>query len=240
MAATKNEFPSIIRLNVGGTHFTTALSTLRKYENSMLAAMFSGRHHVQMDEERRYFIDSDPTYFLHILTFLRREQLPPTEIAREVAKEAQYYGIDALVDQLNQCQPLFGELIGRQEFVKQVPNYRKNLEEMISIAKEKAFGSRETRVTMRVFKEPPETSSPPPDFVTLEHTCTFEYAVSFGPWDASPGVKDLVDCIALDLKERRFDIQHQKKGECYKAAGRLGGRNFCCERQFFEFTFKWW
>ncbi|XP_035691953.1 BTB/POZ domain-containing protein KCTD7-like [Branchiostoma floridae] len=139
--AVTNKFPSIIRLNVGGTHFTTALSTLRKYENSMLAAMFSGRHLVEMDEEGRYFIDSDPTYFLHILTFLRRGQLPPTDIAREVVREAQYYGIDALVDQLSQCQPLFGEVVGRQEFVKQVPNYRMNLENMISIARRKLSGA---------------------------------------------------------------------------------------------------
>ncbi|KAF6725180.1 BTB/POZ domain-containing protein KCTD7 [Oryzias melastigma] len=39
----EQEFPEVISLNVGGTYFTTRLSTLRRYEDTMLAAMFSGR-----------------------------------------------------------------------------------------------------------------------------------------------------------------------------------------------------
>jgi len=37
----------------------------------MLAAMFSGRHFVQKDEDGRYFIDRDGTHFRYILNFLR-------------------------------------------------------------------------------------------------------------------------------------------------------------------------
>jgi hypothetical protein len=40
------EFPKIMRLSVGGQHFETSLETLCKDPNSMLAAMFSGRHYV--------------------------------------------------------------------------------------------------------------------------------------------------------------------------------------------------
>lgn len=58
-----SKFPEVISLNVGGTFFTTRLSTLRRYEDTMLAAMFSGRHHIPRDAEGRFFIDRDGAYF---------------------------------------------------------------------------------------------------------------------------------------------------------------------------------
>lgn len=57
------KFPNVISLNVGGYLFTTSLSTLQKYEDSMLAVMFSGRHEIVKDENGRYFIDRDGKYF---------------------------------------------------------------------------------------------------------------------------------------------------------------------------------
>lgn len=57
------QFPEVIPLNVGGTHFTTRLSTLRRFDDTMLAAMFSGRHHIPRDAEGRFFIDRDGKYF---------------------------------------------------------------------------------------------------------------------------------------------------------------------------------
>ena len=42
--------PSIVKLNVGGKRFTTSLQTLARDPNSMLAAMFSGRHEVETTE----------------------------------------------------------------------------------------------------------------------------------------------------------------------------------------------
>ncbi|CAF1263752.1 unnamed protein product [Didymodactylos carnosus] len=56
-------FPNVIDLNVGGYHYTTSLSTLRKYEDSMLAVMFSGRYQLVRDEEGHIFIDRDGKYF---------------------------------------------------------------------------------------------------------------------------------------------------------------------------------
>jgi len=41
--------PEVVDLNVGGVFHTTSLSTLQKYPDSMLAAMFSGRHHISTD-----------------------------------------------------------------------------------------------------------------------------------------------------------------------------------------------
>jgi hypothetical protein len=57
------QFPEVVPLNIGGAHFTTRLSTLRRYEDTMLAAMFSGRHYIPTDSEGRYFIDRDGTHF---------------------------------------------------------------------------------------------------------------------------------------------------------------------------------
>lgn len=57
------QFPNVIDLNVGGCHYTTSLSTLRKYEDSMLAVMFSGRYDLVKDEDGHIFIDRDGTFF---------------------------------------------------------------------------------------------------------------------------------------------------------------------------------
>lgn len=62
------QFPEVVPLNVGGMFFTTRLSTLRRYEDTMLAAMFSGRHYIPTDAEGRYFIDRDGTYFGYVTT----------------------------------------------------------------------------------------------------------------------------------------------------------------------------
>lgn len=81
----------MIPLNVGGHNFVTTLSTLTKNQDSMLAAMFSGRHQLDTDSEGRYFIDRDGTYFKHILNFLRDStKLPSANIALEVRKASRY------------------------------------------------------------------------------------------------------------------------------------------------------
>ena len=48
-------FPAIINLNIGGRKFTTNLSTLTKDPNSMLAAMFSGRHPILKNQDGRWW-----------------------------------------------------------------------------------------------------------------------------------------------------------------------------------------
>lgn len=48
---------NLINLNVGGKYLATYKSVLCKIPDSMLAAMFSGRHPFVKDPEGRYFID---------------------------------------------------------------------------------------------------------------------------------------------------------------------------------------
>jgi len=86
-----SSLPRVIPLNVGGYSFVTTLSTLTKDKDSMLAAMFSGRHELDTDSEGRYFIDRDGTYFKYILNYLRdRKQLPSADIALEVRTRPEY------------------------------------------------------------------------------------------------------------------------------------------------------
>uniref|UniRef100_A0A3B3BA03 BTB/POZ domain-containing protein KCTD7 n=1 Tax=Oryzias melastigma TaxID=30732 RepID=A0A3B3BA03_ORYME len=132
------KFPEVISLNVGGTYFTTRLSTLRRYEDTMLAAMFSGRHYIPRDAEGRFFIDRDGAYFGDILNFLREGELPLRDRVRAVYREAQYYSIGPLLDQLEDTQPLTGEKV-RQAFLDLLPYYKDNLERIVEIAKLRAM-----------------------------------------------------------------------------------------------------
>lgn len=55
---------STIKLNVGGKIYKTTLETLKKDQDSMLCAMFCGRHKVKPDpEDGAYFIDRDGKLF---------------------------------------------------------------------------------------------------------------------------------------------------------------------------------
>ena len=67
-------FEKIVNVNVGGSRYTTTLSTLTKYPDSMLGAMFSGRHALVQQEDGSYFIDVDGEPFRYILSFLRNRE----------------------------------------------------------------------------------------------------------------------------------------------------------------------
>jgi hypothetical protein len=88
-----SKFKQRVKLNVGGTRFETTLSTLTRHPDSMLAAMFSGRHDLQPDDEGYVFIDRDGTHFRVILNFLRTGVLdvPSAKAADELKRELEYY-----------------------------------------------------------------------------------------------------------------------------------------------------
>ncbi|XP_078585334.1 uncharacterized protein LOC144867321 [Branchiostoma floridae x Branchiostoma japonicum] len=135
METEQQGFPEVVCLNVGGRHFTTSLSTLRKREDSMLAAMFSGRHHVATDKDGRYFIDRDGTNFGHILNFLRSDDLPPTDVAASIVPEAEFYGIHNLVEEIfNKMPNLFAQHVLKRERTKYAYEYPKVLDMMREIA----------------------------------------------------------------------------------------------------------
>ncbi|KAM4546693.1 BTB/POZ domain-containing protein KCTD7 [Fundulus diaphanus] len=244
----QQEFPEVISLNVGGTYFTTRLSTLRRHEDTMLAAMFSGRHYIPRDAEGRYFIDRDGAFFGDILNFLREGELPHQDRVRAVHREAQYYAIGPLLDSLEDIQPLTGEKV-RQAFLDLLPYYKDNLERIVEIAKLRAMQkkARFAKLKVCVYKEEmPITPYERPLFNSLrfersdseaklfEHHC--EVDVTFGPWEAVADVYDLLHCIVSDLAERGITAEHQCIGVCDKHLI----NHYYCKRPIYEFKITWW
>jgi hypothetical protein len=101
--------PDYVRLDVGGTRYTTLLSTLCKHPDSMLARMFRGNSGavlsaipVERDDEGAYVIDRDGPSFRHVLNYLRHEgpgtSLPPLDDAERslLAAEADYFCLPEL------------------------------------------------------------------------------------------------------------------------------------------------
>ncbi|XP_037125524.1 BTB/POZ domain-containing protein KCTD7 [Syngnathus acus] len=249
-AKQEQELPEVVSLNVGGSHFTTRLSTLRRYDDTMLAAMFSGRHHIPRDADGRFFIDRDGTYFGDILNFLREGELPQRERVRAVHREAQYYSIAPLLERLEDTQPLTGEKV-RQAFLDLLPYYKDNLERIVEIAKLRATQkkARFAKLKVCVYKEEmPITPYERPLFNSprlerageggeaklFEHHC--EVDVSFGPWEAVADVYDLLHCIVGDLARRGIAAEQQCIGVCDKHLV----NHYYCKRPIYEFKITWW
>ena len=71
----------LINLNVGGTKITTTRSTLCQVENSLLAAMFSGRweDNIKRDQDGAVFFDFNPQHFILVLDYLRVKKIETPE-----------------------------------------------------------------------------------------------------------------------------------------------------------------
>ncbi|KAL0346920.1 UNVERIFIED_CONTAM: FH protein interacting protein FIP2 [Sesamum calycinum] len=97
-----NASSSVVRLNIGGKKFCTTIDTLTQREpDSMLAAMFSGRHAVHQESDKGYvFVDRDGTYFRHILNWLRDGVIPTLKDSEysELLREAEYFQLLELMD----------------------------------------------------------------------------------------------------------------------------------------------
>jgi hypothetical protein len=90
------ELARVIKLDVGGTLFTTTFLTLTRVR-SMFTGMLSGN----FSDERAYFIDRDPTYFRYILNYLRDGTIDVQELSilhrSALLKEAKFYQINGLL-----------------------------------------------------------------------------------------------------------------------------------------------
>ena len=80
----------------------TSTLTLTKEPNSMLSAMFSGRHALRQDDDGAYFIDRDGTHFRYVLNYLRDGGFRPGSLPAdpcflgELCTEAEYYQLAGL------------------------------------------------------------------------------------------------------------------------------------------------
>lgn len=91
MSHRRCEDSAVVRINVGGTVFSTLRSTLVAFPSSLLAAMV-GANNVARDSEGNIFVDRDPRTFEAILAFLRGEPLSPDEM-RRFSAAADYFGL---------------------------------------------------------------------------------------------------------------------------------------------------
>jgi len=101
MVADIQKFKPVVKVNVGGTKFTTSLTTLCRFPDTMIGAMYSGRHELVQDDEGFHFIDRDGTHFRYILNFLRAPENFKCELTGaalgELKSECEYYGLKELM-----------------------------------------------------------------------------------------------------------------------------------------------
>ncbi|KAG9351871.1 hypothetical protein JZ751_023122 [Albula glossodonta] len=210
---TLNASQEVIPLNVGGTYYTTRLSTLRRYEDTMLAAMFSGRHHIPRDAEGRFFIDRDGAYF-----GLEDTQPLTGEKVRQ-----------AFLDLL----PYYKENLER---IVEIAKLRA-MQRKARFAKLKICVYKE-EMPITPYERPLFNSlrfeRSESEAKLFEHHC--EVDVSFGPWEAVADVYDLLHCIVSDLAERGITADQQCIGVCDKHLI----NHYYCKRPIYEFKITWW
>jgi hypothetical protein len=119
---------SKVVLDVGGTLFSTFLSTLVSEPDSLFAAMFSGRHaSVAPDPyDHSYFLDRDPLHFRHILNHLRGvnsiQYINSLDALQELYGEASYYRLQRLMDTIR-VHPLWPP-VSQEELESLYPHIR--------------------------------------------------------------------------------------------------------------------
>ncbi|XP_068173922.1 BTB/POZ domain-containing protein KCTD14 [Antennarius striatus] len=222
--------PPVVHLNVGGQLFSTSLGTLRKHPGSKLAEMFNGQTQLQRDAQGRFFIDRDGGHFNAVLEFLRSDRLPKENIL-EVHKEALFYNIKPLIKLLEDTPQMFGELVGRQQFLSRVPHYKENIEVLIHIARAEAIAARHSTIMICVLQTEEDLGLYENAINSLE--ADKESVVTFGPWKAVLSVKDLLDCVQTDIESQGYRVSIKphitEKGFLSKS--------YTC---FYKLTFTWW
>jgi hypothetical protein len=90
-----------ITLNIGGTKFTTTISTLTSQPDTFFTAMFSGNFPIITESDGSIFIDRSPKYFEYILDYLRSNKYVTEELTKKelqkILVEAEYYQLSDLV-----------------------------------------------------------------------------------------------------------------------------------------------
>lgn len=246
------EFPGVIELNVGGRHFTTSLLTLTKNKETMLAAMFSGNYQAIQDKDGRYFIDADGENFVHVLNYLRYGELPPPELTNTVYREAVYFGLHGMVEQLERSPALLAQ-IHRDAYRAQFTGYQKIMTSIMDKISDNSTKNTETTSSLLIVLHAKDRKTRLENF-DKNHMCFFKAKnrskkmcdVSFGPWrNKTTTEKDVMNCITFDLQEKGFNITSETNGQCsYKCesppenTGDVRVEN--CTRMCYTITFHWW
>ncbi|XP_059169232.1 BTB/POZ domain-containing protein KCTD7-like [Physella acuta] len=206
-------FPPIIPLNVGGHLYMTRLSTLLKFPDSMLAAMFSGRHKIDKDKDGNFFLDSNGIVFEYILEYLRYGTLPPNDkMTYLIFRDANYYGLHDLVEKL-QLKPEIASLAVKQAQRAQFPEYEIVKEQVIKAAMSRASIARMGDVYIYAFRKELKSKF---SALNQKHGCIVETAhVTVGPWEAPADEDTLIRCLENDLIEEGYNLRpHEGKKKC--------------------------
>ncbi|XP_068441658.1 BTB/POZ domain-containing protein KCTD14 [Clinocottus analis] len=221
----------VVQLNVGGQLFSTSLSTLRKHPDSKLAELLSRRTiKPRGDMQHHIFIDRDGSHFGAVLEFLRSERLPAGNM-QEVHREAVYYNIQPLIKRLEESPQLFGELVGRQQFLSRVPHYKENIEVLIRIARAEAVAARHSTILICVLRTEEDLGFYDNAIGSLE--ADKESVVTFGPWKAALSAEDLLDCVKMDIERQGYRVSVRP----HVAEKSFLSRSY---NYFHKLTFTWW
>ncbi|XP_060074309.1 BTB/POZ domain-containing protein KCTD7-like [Ylistrum balloti] len=247
----ETKFPSVIELNVGGRHFTTSLLTLIKSEGTMLAAMFSGNYDVKKDKNGRYFIDADGDTFVHVLNYLRYGELPPAQHVHSVYRDAVYFGLIGLTEELERYPSMLSK-IQRDAYRTQFPGYQNALVKILDTVTDSNQKIIDTTSDIFIVLFAKVKKNKLPNF-DKNHVCAYKPKnkenkhadVSLGPWDIPTPEKDVMNCITFDLKEQGFIVTHDMLGQCNYMCEKIPGTpgqllvENCCYSMF-KITFHWW
>lgn len=190
----------------------TRLSTLLKYSDSMLAAMFSGRHQIDQDKDGNYFLDSNGAVFTHILEYLRNGCLPGKENTMVVYRDANYYGLNELVDKLS-LRPEIASITVKEAQRAQFPNYAEVRELVVRTAISNACVNRIGEVNIHAFRK---EFIPKAHNFNASHPCVIDQAhVVVGPWDGLADEENFIRCLETDLLEDGYNVKpHETKRKC--------------------------
>ncbi|CAG6008466.1 unnamed protein product [Menidia menidia] len=144
----------------------------------------------------------------------------------QVYAEALHYNVTPLVKHLEETPQMFGELVGRQQFLSRVPRYKENIQVLIRVARAEAVAARSSSVLICVLRTEEEERG-------LCHGAGREAAVTFGPWTAPPSAADLLDCVRMDIQSRGYTVSL----EPHPPGGGPFSRSCPC---FHTLTFTWW
>ncbi|XP_054478943.1 BTB/POZ domain-containing protein KCTD14 [Anoplopoma fimbria] len=220
----------VVQLNVGGQLFSTSVNTLRKHPDSKLAELLGRQPKTRGDAQGRFFIDRDGSHFGAVLEFLRSDRLP-TENIQEVHREAVYYNIKPLIKRLEETPQLFGELVGRLQFLSRVPHYKENIEVLIRIARAEAIAARHSSIMICVLRTEEDLGFYDHAISSLE--ADKKSVVTFGPWKAALSAKDLLDCVKMDIESQGYRVSIQP----HAVEKSFLSRSY---DYFHKLTFTWW
>ena len=206
----------------------TRLSTLLKYSDSMLAALFSGRYQVDQDKDGNYFLDSNGTVFSHILEYLRYGTLPPTNMVLPVFRESEYYGLHSLAEKL-ELKPEIASLQVKESHRAQFPGYSNARDEIIRNAIVNAAISKVGEVIVHAFRK---EFTPRVQNFNPNHGCIVEQAnVCIGPWESTASEEMLIKCLEADLMDEGYVVKpHESRRKCKYYYGQT------CQKFVFKIT----